>query len=214
MTVQDPHLHVSTHPVIRSLLTEARDVRTGTDRFRQIIRRISGLLGYEATRDVPTSPRTVPTPLEASDGVSLRLPLTVVPILRAGLGMADGITGVVPGAQVGHLGMFRDEKSLQPVSYYENLPANIDQGPVLLVDPMLATGGSAVAALARLRERDCRDIRFICVIAAPEGIARVRKAEPHLPIYAGVVDRGLNALGYILPGLGDAGDRQFGTEPC
>jgi len=207
----DPHLHLADHPIVQSLLTEIRRVETGTDRFRQLIGNISILLGYEATRDLPTEKRQVQTPMQAHTGVRLRSPVTVVPILRAGLGMADGVSSVVPGTQVGHLGMFRDETSLKPVSYYENLPGNIAAGPVLLVDPMLATGGSALAALSLLRGRDCTDIRLLCILAAPEGIAAVRTMEPDLPIYTAAVDEKLNDVGFILPGLGDAGDRQFGT---
>lgn len=204
-------LHVVRHPVVTHMLSEARDQATPPARFRQLLSHIGQLLAYEATRDLALDPVDVQTPMEVCRGARLRLPLTIVPILRAGLGMADGVHELWPEAQMGHLGMFRDEHKLTPVSYYEKLPARIADGPVLLVDPMLATGGSAVAAIKLLQERGCEDVRMICLIAAPEGVQTVMEQTGGIPVYTADLDRQLNEKGYILPGLGDAGDRLFGT---
>jgi uracil phosphoribosyltransferase len=149
--------------------------------------------------------------MQMTQGYVLQFPVTVVPILRAGLGLAEGVMHLLPKAAMGHVGMFRDEKALTPVSYYEKLPKQISQGPVLLVDPMLATGGSAVAAVDLLKERGCTDIRFLCLIAAPEGVEKLSEAHPDVPIYTAALDEKLNENGYIMPGLGDAGDRLYGT---
>lgn len=199
------------HPLVAHLQTELRSRDTATARFREIAERLGALLAYEALRDAPRVAHTVSTPMAPYEGAQLAGPITVVPILRAGLGPAAGMSRLIPGAQVGHIGMFRDEKSLTPVSYYVKLPADIASGVALLVDPMLATGGSASAAVEVLKQRGCKDIRFICLVAAPEGIDRLQAEHPGVPITTSAIDDHLNDKGYILPGLGDAGDRIFGT---
>lgn len=209
--MMSPSVHLIDHPLVVHLQTEMRSRDTATDRFREIAERLGELLAYEALRGAPQVAHTVNTPLEPYEGSQLAGPITVVPILRAGMGPAAGMARLIPGAQVGHIGMFRDEKSLTPVSYYVKLPADIAGGVVLLVDPMLATGGSASAAIDVLKQRGCQDIRFTCLLAAPEGIERLQADHPDVPITTSAIDRELNALGYILPGLGDAGDRIFGT---
>ncbi len=205
------NVHLIDHPLVAHLQTELRSRDTGTYRFREIAERLGELLAYEALRDAPRQAHTVSTPLEAYTGTQLKGPVTVVPILRAGMGPAAGMARMIPGAQVGHLGMFRDEKSLKPVSYYVKLPVDIARGVVLLVDPMLATGGSASAAVHVLKQRGCRDIRFTCLVASPEGIKRMQTDHKEVSITTCAIDRQLNEKGYILPGLGDAGDRIFGT---
>ena len=199
------------HPVVAHMVSDAREANTPPAMFRELLKRIGQLLAYEATRDLKTTPTSVTTPLETFESPRLAEAVTIVPILRAGMGLTAGMMDVIPNARMGHLGMFRDEEKLKPVSYYEKLPEAITSGPVLLVDPMLATGGSAVAALELLQDKGCKDIRFVCLVAAPEGLAAVTEAFPGLPIYTAAVDRELNDIGYILPGLGDAGDRVFGT---
>ncbi|MEM1356305.1 MAG: uracil phosphoribosyltransferase [Planctomycetota bacterium] len=205
------NVHHVNHPLVAHLQTELRNQDTPHGRFREIIERLGQLLVYEALRSTPTQPHTVNTPLEAYTGTALAGPITIVPILRAGIGPAAGMARLIPDSQVGHLGMFRDEKKLTPVSYYMKLPANLAQGPVLLVDPMLATGGSAVAALDVLKQRGCEQVQFICILAAPEGIAKVQEKHPDIPVITAAIDREINDQGFILPGLGDAGDRIFGT---
>jgi uracil phosphoribosyltransferase len=205
-----PHVHTIRHPLAAAMLSVLRDRETPPSQFRDLIRRLSALLAYEATRDLLTVPWQVRTPLEEVSGVRMG-PVVLVPILRAGLGMADGMLAMIPDAQVGHIGMFRDEDNLSPVTYYVKLPAIAPEAMVLLVDPMLATGGSAAGAVTLLKQHGCRDIRFACLIAAPEGVRRVHEEHPGLPIHTISVDRQLNDKGYILPGLGDAGDRIFGT---
>jgi uracil phosphoribosyltransferase len=204
-------VRVVDHPVLARAMTELRARDTTRAAFRSAMATAAGLLAYEALRDLRVEAVTVDTPLEPSGGVRLA-PVTVVAILRAGLGMVDGFLDLVPGAAVGHLGMRRDEATLQPVPYYESLPDGIDRSTVFAVDPMLATGGSAVAALTRLREAGATDLRLVALVAAPEGIAAVRAAHPDVSILAAALDRGLDERGYIRPGLGDAGDRLFGTE--
>ena len=199
------------HPLLRTLLTEARDRRCSTPRFRQVLATAGALLAYEATRDLATQPREIDTPLEKMKGVALHRPITIVPVLRAGLALAEEMHRIVPGARTGHIGMFRDESSLQPVSYYDKLPRDVAAGPVLLIDPMLATGGSVIAAIELLKQHHCHDIRFVCLLAAPEGVERLRERHPDVPIFTAAVDRELDDRGFILPGLGDAGDRSFGT---
>lgn len=203
--------HLIDHPLVAHLETELRSRDTTTGRFREIAECLGGLLAYETLRDAPRRAHTVNTPLEPYEGAQLVGPVTIVPILRAGLGPAAGMARLIPESQVGHIGMFRDEKSLTPVSYYVNLPANVAQGVVILIDPMLATGGSASAAAHVLKQRGCKDIRFACLVAAPEGVARLKADHPEMPITTCAIDRQLNDKGYILPGLGDAGDRIFGT---
>lgn len=205
------NVYLIDHPLVSHLQTEMRSLDTDTARFREIAERLGALLAYESLRDAPRVSHTVNTPLESYQGSQLKGPITVVPILRAGMGPAAGMSRMIPGSQVGHLGMFRDEKSLKPVSYYVKLPANIASGVALLVDPMLATGGSASAAIHVLKQRGCMDIRFISLVSAPEGIARLQADHPEVPITTSAIDRQLNEKGYILPGLGDAGDRIFGT---
>ncbi|MEM6258186.1 MAG: uracil phosphoribosyltransferase [Planctomycetota bacterium] len=199
------------HPLVGHLQTEMRSRDTATDRFRSIAETLGALLAYEALRDAPSKPHTVNTPIEPYDGVQLAGPITVVPILRAGMGPAAGMARLIPGSQVGHIGMFRDEKSLTPVSYYVKLPANIKEGPVVLVDPMLATGGSAIASAELLKQKGCKDIRFVCLLAAPEGIKNFSTEHPDVSVTTSAIDSHLNDKGYIVPGLGDAGDRIFGT---
>lgn len=205
------HVHVIDHPLVAHYLTRIRDRATQPPMFRQMVGQIGSLLAYEATRDLATEPIDIETPMRRARGVRLSKPLVIVPILRAGLGYAESIHRLIPDAIIGHLGMFRDEQTLQPVSYYQNLPKQLKDGPALLVDPMLATGGSAVAAVNVLRDAGCNDVRFICLIAAPEGIAALHKGCGPVPVYTAAVDEKVNEHGYILPGLGDAGDRLFGT---
>lgn len=207
----DAHTVVFDHPLIQHKLSWLREKETGSRPFRALLSQIAGLMVYEVTRHFPSDPVEIETPMEPTTGSRLRGTITVVPVLRAGLGMAEGVMEVMPEARVGHLGMARNEETLEPVAYLNKLPADLDAGPVILVDPMLATGGSAAAALALLREAGARDLRFMCLVASPEGIARLRQTEPDLVIYAAAVDRQLNERGYILPGLGDAGDRLYGT---
>ncbi|MDQ7012940.1 MAG: uracil phosphoribosyltransferase [Planctomycetota bacterium] len=199
------------HPLIQHKLTWIRERSTGSRAFRALMKQIAGLMVYEVTRQFPHAPVEIDTPLETMTGTRLLGTITVVPVLRAGLGMAEGVMDVMPEARVGHLGMARDEQTLEPKAYLNKLPSDLDAGPVILVDPMLATGGSAVAALRMLREAGATDLRLMCLVAAPEGIARIHDAEPDVVIYTAAVDRQLSACGFILPGLGDAGDRLYGT---
>lgn len=205
-------LHVVDHPLLARQLTVLRDASTGLEAFRVALDTASGALAYEALREVPVASVTVRTPLEETTGAALARPVMVVAVLRAGLGMVDGFLRLVPGAAVGHLGMRRDEETLQPEDYYESLPAGVAAATVFVVDPMLATGGSALAALTRMRDAGASDLRLVCLVAAPEGVAAVRERFPDVPITAGALDRELDERGYIRPGLGDAGDRIFGTE--
>jgi uracil phosphoribosyltransferase len=204
-------LHVVAHPVLARAVTELRAVETTRAQFRTALADASAMLAYEALRDVPTEEVAVQTPLEPTTGTRPG-PVLVVAVLRAGLGMVDGFLRFVPDAAVGHLGMSRNEETLQPEDYYESLPQGVERATVFVVDPMLATGGSASAALARLRDAGAHDLRLVCLVAAPEGVRAVRAAHPDVPIVAAVLDRGLDERGYIRPGLGDAGDRLFGTD--
>ncbi|HSV13560.1 MAG TPA: uracil phosphoribosyltransferase, partial [Tepidisphaeraceae bacterium] len=199
------------HPVIQTKLTELRDFTTDHRKFRALLNEIASLMVYEVTRDWPTRPKPVQTPLERMTGQVLARRVTLVPILRAGLGMADGVLHLLPDARLGHLGVYRDEKTLEPVSYYQKLPPDIADTEVLLIDPMLATGGSGSAAVAFLKKAGVKTMKFVCLVAAPEGIQAIHRQHPEIPIYAAAIDRQLNEKGYILPGLGDAGDRIFGT---
>jgi len=199
------------HPLVARHLSVLRDRTTPSDLFREALAEVATLLGYETLRDLRIRAEDVETPLETTAGVRLADPIVVIAILRAGLGMVEGFLRLVPEARVGHLGIYRDEASALPVGYYESLP---DLGPdaeVVLVDPMLATGGSAVEALTRLRAAGAGRIRFVCLVAAPAGVAAVQAAHPDVPITCATLDRELDARAYIRPGLGDAGDRQFGT---
>ena len=199
------------HPVIQTKLTELRDFTADHRKFRTLLDEIAMLMTYEVTRGWPVQNKPVQTPLERMTGKALARPVTLVPILRAGLGMADGVLKILPDARMGHLGVRRDEQTLEPIAYYQKLPPDIASTEVLLIDPMLATGGSAIAAVSYLKGAGVEHMRFVCLVAAPEGISALHRQHPEVPIYCAAIDRQLNDKGYILPGLGDAGDRIFGT---
>jgi uracil phosphoribosyltransferase len=201
----------SPHPLVAHKLTKLRDTATEPKKFRELIRELAALLAYEATIDLLTQPRTVKTPLETMEGVEVMEKIGLVPILRAGLGMVEGVWGLMPTAEVWHIGLYRDEKTLQPVQYYNKLPIEPRVSVCLILDPMLATGGSAVATVDILKEWGVKKIKFVGIIGAPEGIRLLQEHHPDVPIHLAAVDVALNQIGYILPGLGDAGDRQFGT---
>jgi uracil phosphoribosyltransferase len=203
---------VSSHPLVQHLLSELRDVRTPPPRFRQLVRSLAVLLAQEATADLATVAHEVNTPLGRARTQVLADVVGIVPILRAGLGMAEGILELIPEAEVWHIGLFRDEATLRPTEYYNKFPSQPRVTLALLVDPMLATGGSGVRACEILKGAGVPRLKLISLIAAPEGLARVRQAMPDVPIHVGAVDERLNEVGFIYPGLGDAGDRQFGTE--
>ena len=202
------------HPLIRHKIAILRDKKTSMKEFRELVEEITTLMTYEALKDgVPTTEVEVETPLETCTQQVVRdNGIAIVPILRAGLGMVNGIHVLFPSARVGHIGMYRDEETLQPQSYYCKLPADIEDKLVLVIDPMLATGGSACDAIQLLKDRGCKHIKFMAIIGAPEGVSRVAEAHPDVGIYVSTLDRCLNENGYILPGLGDAGDRLFGTK--
>jgi uracil phosphoribosyltransferase len=204
-------VHVSNHPLIRHKLTLLRDKRTEPKKFRELVREIAILLAYEATQDLGVEPVEVETPLASAPGYELREPIGLVPILRAGLGMVEGIWEMMPSAEVWHIGLYRDERTLRPVEYYNKLPVAPTVHVCLILDPMLATGGSAVATVDILKRWGAQRVKFVGLIAAPEGIERLSSAHPDVPIHLAAVDQHLNDIGYIVPGLGDAGDRQFGT---
>jgi uracil phosphoribosyltransferase len=205
-------LTVVEHPVLADRLVVLRDRATSHGAFRRAMHEASAILAIEATRDLPTRDVTVDTPLDPANGDRLLGDVTVVPVLRAGLGMVEGFLNLLPDARVGHLGMYRDEEDLAPVDYYERLPPNLADAHVFVVDPMLATGGSAVHALDRLKEAGAERLRLVCLVSAPEGVAAVGAAHPDVPIWTAALDRGLDEHGFIRPGLGDAGDRVFGTS--
>lgn len=209
---QHPNLIVFDHPLIQHKLGWLRDISVSHRPFRALLAQIAGLMVFEVTRGLPTHAVTVQTPLESMVCQRLSKAITVVPVLRSGLQMAQGILDVMPEARVGHLGLARDEKTLQPVVYLKKLPRNLAGGPVILVDPMLATGGSASAAIRILADAGAADLRMMCLVASPEGVRRLWKDHPEVPIYAAALDRGLTDKGFIVPGLGDAGDRMYGTE--
>ena len=201
------------HPLVQHKISRLRDKNTGTNEFRTLIEEIATLMGYEALRDLPLEEVEVETPLErCMTPVIAGKKLAIVPILRAGLGMVNGILSLVPTAKVGHIGLYRDEETHEPHEYFCKLPSPIDQRTIVVTDPMLATGGSAVAAVDFIKEHGGKHIKFMCVIAAPEGVKRLHEAHPDIQIYVGHVDRCLNENAYICPGLGDAGDRIFGTK--
>ena len=201
------------HPLVQHKISRLRDKNTGTNEFRTLIEEIATLMGYEALRDLPLEEAEVETPLErCMTPATAGKTLAIVPILRAGLGMVNGILSLVPTAKVGHIGLYRDEKTHEPHEYYCKLPSPIEQRTIVVTDPMLATGGSAVAAVDFIKAHGGRHIKFMCVIAAPEGVKRLHEAHPDVQIYIGHVDRELNDHAYICPGLGDAGDRIFGTK--
>ena len=206
-------IHVIDHPMIQHKLTIMRKKETGSKDFRELLKEISLLMGYEVTRDLPLDDIEIETPIckTMAKKVSGRK-LAIVPILRAGIGMVDGLQTLVPVAKVGHIGLYRNEETHVPVVYYCKLPEDINQRLVIVTDPMLATGGSACDALSMLKERGCNNIRLMCLVSAPEGIARVQKEHPDVDIFVASVDEELNGDAYIVPGLGDAGDRIFGTK--
>lgn len=200
------------HPLIQHKLTFLRDKNTGTKLFRETLNEIGGLMTYEATKNVELKEVIVETPLMKTKAYTMPEDVAIVPILRAGLGMVEGITALIPTAKIGHVGVYRDEETLEPVYYYCKLPNDIAERKVLLVDPMLATGGSAIYAIDYLKEQGVKDIVFMCLVAAPEGIEKVVAKHPDVDIYAAKIDEGLDENGYIYPGLGDCGDRIFGTK--
>ena len=204
---------VMNHPLIQHKIGHIRKVETGTMDFRNTISEIAGLLCYEATRDLPLENVEIETPICKTTVKQLKgRKMAIVPILRAGLGMVDGILNLIPAAKIGHIGLYRDPDSLQPVEYYCKLPADCAEREVFVVDPMLATGGSSVAAIQMLKDRGCKKIHFMCILAAPEGVKAMEEAHPDVDMYIGALDEKLNDHGYIVPGLGDAGDRIFGTK--
>ena len=207
------NVQVMEHPLIKHKISLLRKVETGTYEFRHLVEEIATLEGYEALRDLPLKDVEVQTPLEKTmtpmiDGKKL----AIVPILRAGLGMVPGVQALTPLAKVGHIGLYRDPETLKPVEYYCKMPADVAEREIFVVDPMLATGGSSVAAIQMLKDRGCKHIHFLCIIAAPEGLEAMKAAHPDVDIYVGSLDEKLNEHGYIVPGLGDAGDRIFGTK--
>ena len=207
------HLTVVDHPLVQHKLTIMRDVNTSTASFRQLLREISQLLAYEITRDMPMTTQRIDPPLEPMDAPVLEgKKLALISILRAGNGLLDGVLELIPSARVGFVGLYRDEKTLQPVQYYFKVPENLEDRLVIAVDPMLATGNSSAAAIDLLKNAGATNIRFLCLLAAPEGVARMKEAHPDVPIVTASLDSHLNDKGYIVPGLGDAGDRMFGTK--
>jgi uracil phosphoribosyltransferase len=201
----------SQHPLVKHKLSKLRDKKTDPKKFRELIREIAMLLAYESTADLALDTIQVETPMGAAGGALLREKIGLVPILRAGLGMVEGVWEMMPGAEVWHIGLYRDEKTLRPVQYYNKLPVDPTVQVCLILDPMLATGGSAVATVDILKDWGAEHIRFVGIIAAPEGIQALHTAHPDVPIYVAAIDSHLNEIGFIVPGLGDAGDRQFGT---
>jgi uracil phosphoribosyltransferase len=199
------------HPLIQAKLTRLRDERTDRLQFRQILEELTALMVYEITRDFPLRQVDVKTPLETTRGSELARPVVLVPILRAGIVMLDGVLALIPSARVGHIGIYRDPTTLRPVEYYAKLPGSLNDALVVVVDPMLATGGSAAHAVGIVKDRGARDVRFLCLVASPEGLRVIQQAHPDVPVYAAALDRELDPHGYIRPGLGDAGDRLFGT---
>jgi len=204
-------LHVLEHPLIQSKLTLMRDVNTGNEMFRRLLEELTAFMVYEITRKYPLRDRAISTPLESMTGRVLDASVVLVPILRAGTGMLGGVLNLIPMAKVGHIGLFRDPSSLKPVEYYCKLPPDLSSAHIILVDPMLATGGSAISATDIIKREGGRDIQFLCLVASPEGVEAYSSAHTDVPIYTAAIDRQLNEKGYILPGLGDAGDRIFGT---
>ena len=206
-------VHVMDHPLIEHKISYIRSKDIGTKEFREVIGEIAQLMCYEATRDLKMKEVEIETPVARTTGRVLDgKKLAIVPILRAGIGMVDGMLSLIPAAKVGHIGLYRDPETLEPVEYYCKLPSDCEERQVFVVDPMLATGGSSAAAVSMLKEKGVKNIRFLCIIAAPEGVERMREEHPDVDLYIGRVDERLNDHGYIVPGLGDAGDRIFGTK--
>ncbi|SDE16717.1 uracil phosphoribosyltransferase [Paracoccus isoporae] len=211
--MSETHLTIVDHPLVQHKLTIMRDRDTSTGAFRQLLREISLLLAYEVTRELPISTQRIQTPLHAMDApVIAGKKLALVSILRAGNGLLDGILELIPSARVGFVGLYRDPDTLQPVQYYSKLPKGLEARMTIVVDPMLATGNSSAAAVDLIKQSGARDIRFLCLLAAPEGVARMQEAHPDVPIVTAALDERLDDHGYIVPGLGDAGDRMFGTK--
>lgn len=207
------NIHILTHPLLQHKLTILRNENTSTKDFRELVSEIAMLMTYEATRDLPLEDVEVTTPVAAGTFKTISgKKLAIVPILRAGLGMVDGVLKMIPAARVGHIGLYRDPETLEPVKYYCKMPADIAERDVIIVDPMLATGGSASAAITFMKDYGCKHIKLMDVLAAPEGIARIEREHPDVEVYVAGLDDHLNAHGYIVPGLGDAGDRIFGTK--
>jgi uracil phosphoribosyltransferase len=207
------HVHVFSHPLIQHKISLIRDKGTGSKEFRELVEEISMLMAFEVTRDLPLREVEVETPVDmAKTHVIAGKKLGIVPILRAGLGMVDGMLRLIPAAKVGHIGLYRDPETLNPVEYYCKLPPDLPERDLIVVDPMLATGGSASAAIGFIKKRGCKNIKLMCLIAAPEGIERIRADHDDVDIFVAAVDEKLNDHGYIVPGLGDAGDRLFGTK--
>lgn len=204
-------VYVMNHPLIQHKLSIMRDKNTTVKDFRECAHEIGLLLGYEATKDIELEDFEIETPITKTIGKRTKRSVALVPILRAGLGMVDALMDLIPAAKIGHIGLYRNEETLEPVEYYCKVPTDIAQRQVLVLDPMLATGGSAVDAITLLKKRGAEKIKFVCIIAAPQGIEALRSAHPDVDIYCGAVDEKLNENGYIVPGLGDAGDRLFGT---
>ncbi len=204
-------VYVSHHPLVQHKLVRLRDMKTEPKKFRELIRELAMLMAYEATADLALEPVVVTTPMGRAQGHLLKEKIGLVPILRAGLGMVDGVWEMMPSAEVWHIGLYRDERTLRPVEYYNKLPVSPTVQVCLILDPMLATGGSAVATVDILKRWGAQRIKFVGLIAAPEGVKRLTEAHPDVPIHVAAIDDHLNEIGYIVPGLGDAGDRQFGT---
>ena len=205
-------LTVIDHPLIKHKLTVMRKKDTGTKDFRQNLDEIGGLMVYEITRDLPLNPVEIETPICPYTGYELAKKVVIVPILRAGLGMVNGIQDLIPTAKIAHVGMYRDEETLKPIEYYCKLPDPIEERTIVVTDPMLATGGSVIATIDLLKKAGCSSIKVLVLVAAPEGIAALEKAHPDVELYTASIDQGLNEHGYIIPGLGDAGDKIFGTK--
>ncbi len=207
------NLHIIEHPLVQHKISLMRDKNTGSKEFRELVSETAMLICYEATRDLPLKEVEIETPVAvAKTNIISGRKLAFIPILRAGLGMVDGVTKLVPAAKIGHIGTFRDENTHESVKYYSKLPEDISERHAIIVDPMLATGGSAVMAVSELKQKGCKNIKMMCIIASPEGIERLEKTHPDVEIYCGMVDKCLNEDKYIIPGLGDAGDRIFGTK--
>jgi uracil phosphoribosyltransferase len=203
--------HVVDHPLVRAKLSKLRDASTALCGFRAALHELSLLLGYEALRELEEEEIAVQTPLEICGGSRVRNPIFIMPILRAGLGMAEALSELLPDSPIGHIGMFRNEETLEPQPYYLRVPPGIENANVVCVDPMLATGNSAVSAIDQLKKAGAKKLRLVCVVCCPQGVARMAEAHPDVPIFTAALDHGLNERGYILPGLGDAGDRYYGT---
>jgi len=213
LRMTDKNLHIIDHPLIRHKLALLRDRETSTNKFRDLLREVSLLMGYEVLRDLPTEEVAIETPLEKTKAQKIAgKKMCIVSIMRSGDGLLEGLLGLVPTARVGHIGLYRDPDTLVPVEYYLKLPEDLHDRAAVIVDPLLATGQSAVAAISRVKGLDCAHVKFLCLIASPEGIAAVRDAYPDVPIYAAAIDRGIDEDGNILPGIGDAGNRIFGTQ--